>query len=150
MDSKDYQITMGAAVNNAVRLVAAGIVELDSDDVGEEIAELAQLLFDAVIPHMEDAGDRGGPSSRKSSGGSRRSGSGSKPSRRKSGGRSNDDSEFKKLKGDITEAQERKLKGLLKERSHDYDISFRDVGDLSKQEASDMIGDLLEAEFADF
>lgn len=145
MDSRDYQMTMGASINNAVKLVANGIVELETDDIGAEIAELAQLLFDAVLPQMEKAAGKsdGGssrPSGRKSSGGSKTRGSSGGKSRGKSGG---------KMEGDITPAQLRKLRELLDERDHDLDIDWDSAADLSKQKASDAIGELLECDFLD-
>lgn len=142
MDSRDYQMTMGAQINNAVKLVVEGIVELETDDIGAEIAELAQVLYDAVIPQMKEAAKIAGdtPSPRRSSGGSSRRGSGSKRSGGKSGG------QFKNLKGEASEPQIRKIRGLLNDRDHDEDIDWDEVSDLSKQEASDMIERLLNAD----
>lgn len=137
-------MTMGASINNAVKLVANGIVELETDDIGAEIAELAQLLYDAILPQMSKAADSAGgssrPSGRKSSGGSKTRGSSGGKSRGKSGG---------KMEGDITPAQLRKLRELLDERDHELDIDWDSAADLSKQKASDAIGELLECDFLD-
>jgi len=143
MDSRDYQMTMGASINNAVKLVAEGIIELETDDIGAEIAELAQVLYDAVLPQMvkaastgEEADER--PTKRSSSGSSKRA-SGSSRSSGRSGKKYDGP---KKLTGDSTPAQWKLIRNLLEERDHDEDIEWDEVEDLSKQEASDLIGRL--------
>jgi hypothetical protein len=140
MDSRDYQMTMGAAINNAVKLVVEGTVELETDDIGAEIAELAQVLYDAVLPQMEKAAGTGGARpTKQSSSGSRSRGSSSSKSSGRSGKKYDGPT---KLKGDSTPAQWRLIRNMLEERDHDEDIEWDAVEDLSKQEASDLIGRL--------
>lgn len=140
-------MTLGSCFKEAVQLVAAGIVELETDDIGAEITELALVLFDARIGEMEKVAKKGGDDERptkRSSGGSRKRGSSSK---RSSGGSGKP---FKNLEGDITDPQARKLKALLEDKDHDLDLSFREVDRLTKQEASDYIEQLLEADDLDY
>lgn len=140
MDSRDYQMTMGAAINNAVKLVVEGVVELETDDIGAEIAELAQVLYDAVIPQMEKAAGTGeARPTKRSSNGSRSRGSSSSKSSGRSGKKYDGPT---KLKGDSTPAQWKLIRNLLEERDHDEDIDWDEVEDLSKQEASNLIGRL--------
>lgn len=142
MDSKDYQMTMGAQINNAVRLVANGIVELETEDIGAEIAELAQVLYDAVLPQMEKAASSGeARPTRTSNGGSKRPASGGKKPASKSGSKPS----YGKMEGDITAPQAKLIRKLLEEKDHDNPVEFDDILDLSKKEASDIISNLMEA-----
>lgn len=145
MEDKEYRITMGSAFNNAVRLVSTGIVSLETEDIGAEIAELAKVLFDAIIPQMKALGGEGdtrptkrsyAPSSKPASGSPRSGGKTGKPY---------EGPDTKDLKGDVTLPQVKLIHKLMEEKDHGEDIEWNDVENLSKADASAMIERLFAA-----
>ena len=134
MDDKEKRITMGSAFNNAVRLIQSGVVEVNTKDIGAEVAELAKILFEAVIPEFDAIVDtiptRSGGTS-KPAGGSR-----SSQSERK---------DFGPMRGDASEKQIGKIFALVRELTNEgveFDVPDNIEG-ISKQDASDLIGRLL-------
>jgi hypothetical protein len=79
MDTKGKQIAFQVAYKAAVELIAAGVVQLETDDTGAEVAGFATSLFDhleSALVELEGASPKASPSASKpgkSSGSSPRS-----------------------------------------------------------------------------
>ena len=68
MDTKGKQIAYQVAYKAAVELIAAGVVQLETDDTGAEVAGFASALFDhleAALLGLEGASPKASPSASK-------------------------------------------------------------------------------------
>jgi len=142
-----YAVTYKAATE----LVTSGVVEFDNEDIGANLAELADLLFEHYEKRLDQETPRGGGGKGKprrstgrsqgsSKGGYNRSGSGSGGGDRPPSGK-----------------QVSFVTDLLLTKDHDFDISVdesenilavdgKQFGDLTGKEVSGMIEELLKAD----
>lgn len=115
--SKDEQILYQVAFKGAIELVANGIAELETDDVGAEVIALTDALYEPLAAKTGIGGTGKAKSSSRSKGSS-------KPSRRRgSSGRSSSGG------GDFKYASDKQaafIEKLLDEKAHD--VEFDDDG----------------------
>ncbi len=146
-----HNIAYAVSYKAAVDLVANGIVELDTEDVGAEVAELADVLFEHYADRLQEETPRGG--GRPKGGGSKTRSSGrSSGSNRRGSSRSGSNSD-----GKPSGKQLAYLSDLLRDRDHGYDIDYdegedkvhgyegKELGDLTRQEVSALIEEVRNA-----
>lgn len=129
MDARDKSILYQVAFKGAIEIVAAG--EVETDDVLGEVFALTDAFYDGLVTKIgsETKGKGGGSYKKSSNSRSSSGGSKSKASNRRGSG----DFQIKNPNDPATEAQYRKLRSL----------GWDDDEDLTKGEASDLIGELL-------
>lgn len=144
-----HNIAYAVSYKAAVDLVANGIVELDTEDVGAEVAELADVLFEHYADRLQEETPRGG--GRPKGGGSKTRSSGrSSGSNRRGSSRSGSNSD-----GKPSGKQLAYLSDLARDRDHGYDIEEdgddvvsidgRDLSDLTRKDVSSLIEELRDA-----
>lgn len=84
MNAKDKQIAYQVAWKAAIELVAHGIVELSTEDVGAEVKETADILYAPLVKVLEDIEPLDTPTTRSTP--ASRGGGRSAPSSGRSGG----------------------------------------------------------------
>ena len=121
-----YAVTFKAAVD----LVASGVVELETEDIGAELIGLTDVIFDQYITRLDDEGSRkAGPKpAKKRSTTSRKGGYSPNGSRPSSGGAS-------------PKAVHYAL-DLLANKDHDLDVEADDVEGMDGKEVSALIDEL--------
>lgn len=148
LKGKTKNIGYSVAYNNAVALIAGGVVELDTEDIGAEIADLADVLYEHLEQRLDQEAAPGGRG--KAGGGTTRSSgrsSGSKgrgSTRRGSSGG-----------GKPSGKQLAYLIDLARDRDHGYDIEEdgddvlsidgKDLSDMTRNDVSSLIEELREA-----
>lgn len=129
MDSRDKSILYQVAFKGAIEIVAAG--EVETDDVLGEVFALTDAFFEGLVTKIgAETKGKGGGSYKKSNNSKSYSGGSKSKASSRSG---NTDFKIKNPDDPATDAQYRKLRSL------DWDGDE----DLTKGEASDLIGELM-------
>lgn len=144
-----HNIAFAVAYKGAVELVANGIVQLETEDVGAELAELADVLFEHYSERLQEETPRG-----KGGGGRPRSSGRSSSSSSRGSSRSG----YSKGGGGDRKPSAKQvafLNDLARDRDHGYDVEIdgddvnsldgKSLEDFTGKEVSALIEELLQA-----
>lgn len=146
LKGKAKNIAYSVSFKGALDLVAGGIVELDTEDIGAELADLADMLFEHYQERLDAEASGGGGSRGKGRSSGGRSGGSNKRGSNRSGSGS------RKPSG----KQLHFFYDLVKSKDHEYDYELdddeeevvefdgKDVAKYSGKQISDLIEELLD------